>query len=350
MQLYWATWYAFKNNNYGVIIMATLAEMRAKLEALENNNKNKRTTGSSLVYPFWEIPEDSTVQIRFLPDADPDNTFFWKEIQMINLEFPGVKGGDENKRVYIKVPCVEMWGDTCPVHAELRPMFKDSSLEEIARKYWKKRSYIFQGLVMDSPLNEDEVPANPIRRINLGKQLYNIVKNALMDPDMEHLPTDYLNGINFRITRTKKGQYNDYNTSSWSRKESALTEEQLTAVDTNGLVTLTDWMPKKPTAEGVQAIFEMFEASLEGELYDPDRWAAYYRPWGLEYDGAGKQQTTESTAAPKSTVSPNVDRVANLSPTREETVEEAVESPNVSTASSQTAQDILAKIRNRDNA
>lgn len=114
---------------------------------------------------------------------------------MINLEFPGVKGGDENKRVYIKVPCVEMWGDTCPVHAELRPMFKDSSLEETARKYWKKRSYIFQGLVMDSPLAEDEVPENPIRRINLGKQLFNIVKNALMDPDMEHLPTDFINGL-----------------------------------------------------------------------------------------------------------------------------------------------------------
>ena len=334
--------------------MATLAEMRAKLEALENNkNSNKRSTGSSLVYPFWEIPEDSTVQIRFLPDADPDNTFFWKEIQMINLEFPGVKGGDENKKVYIKVPCVEMWGDTCPVHAELRPMFKDSSLEEIARKYWKKRSYIFQGIVLDSPLNETEVPENPIRRINLGKQLYNIVKNALMDPDMEHLPTDYVNGINFRITRTKKGQYNDYNTSSWSRKESALTDEQAEAVDANGLVTLTDWMPKKPSAEGVQAIFEMFEASLEGELYDPDRWAAYYRPWGLEYDGAGKQQTTESTPAAKSTSSANVDRVASLAVTatpQAAVVEEAVESPNVSTASSQTAQDILAKIRNRDSA
>ena len=165
----------------------------------------------------------------------------------------------------------------------------------------------------------------------------------------EHIIYD---GINFRITRTKKGQYNVYNTSSWSRKESALTDEQAAAVDANGLVTLTDWMPKKPSAEGVQAIFEMFEASLEGELYDPDRWAAYYRPWGLEYDGAGKQQTTESTPAAKST---NVDRVASLAVTATppaEAVEavEVVESPNVSTASSQTAQDILAKIRNRDNA
>ena len=79
--------------------MATLADIRKKLEALENNN-NKTTSshsGTSRAYPFWNIGENETVQIRFLPDADGDNTFFWKELQMINLEFPGVKGGDQHR-------------------------------------------------------------------------------------------------------------------------------------------------------------------------------------------------------------------------------------------------------------
>lgn len=330
--------------------MATLADIRKKLEALENNKTTTRSnSGTSLVYPFWNINENETVQVRFLPDADSDNTFFWKELQMINLEFPGVKGGDENKPVYLKVPCVEMWGDTCPVHAELRPMFKDPSLEEVARKYWKKRSYVFQGFVIDNPIAEDveNAPENPIRRFNLGRQLFNIVKNALMDPDMESLPTDYVNGLNFRITRTKKGQYNDYNASSWARKETALTTEQLEAIEEHGLFNLNDWMPKKPTAEQLNAIFEMFEASLEGELYDPERWAAYYRPWGLEYEGAGKQDDTddgETTSESKTKAEPKVEIV-------EEKEEETVaESPNANaTTSSATAQDILAKIRSRNS-
>jgi len=329
--------------------MASLAEIRAKLEALESNKQPKRSTGSSIVFPFWDIAENETVQIRFLPDGDPDSDFFWKELQMINLDFPGVKGGDESKPVYIKVPCVEMWGDTCPVHTELRPMFKDSSLEEVARKYWKKRSYIFQGLVIDNPLNEENLPENPIRRINLGRQLFNIVKNALMDPDMENLPTDYINGLNFRITRTKKGQYNDYNASTWSRKETALTTEQLEAIEEHGLFNLNDWMPKKPSAEHLNAIFEMFEASLEGELYDPERWASYYRPWGLEYEGAGKQESTnesKATDAAESTTSSNLE----VTKEDEKETETVAESPSISASTSSTsAQDILAKIRNRES-
>jgi len=328
--------------------MATLADIRAKLEALENNKQPRRSTGSSLVFPFWDIAENETVQIRFLPNGDPDSDFFWEELQMINLDFPGVKGGDENKPVYIKVPCVEMWGDTCPVHAELRPMFKDASIEDTARKYWKKRSYIFQGLVLDSTLDEKELSENPIRRVNLGKQLFNIVKNALMDPDMDNLPTDYVNGLNFRITRTKKGQYNDYNSSTWSRKETALTEDQLNAIEEHGLFNLKDWMPKKPSAEHLNAIFEMFEASLEGELYDPERWASYYRPWGLEYNGPGKKDTSETVEVKKES---SVERVQNLSVTKtEEETETVAESPSISAStSSSSAQDILAKIRNRES-
>ena len=37
---------------------------------------------------------------------------------------------------------------------------------------------------------------------------------------------------------------------------------------------------------------EMFEASVNGELYDPDRWGAHYKPSGFKIDSAN---TTEST-------------------------------------------------------
>ena len=53
-----------------------------------------------------------------------------------------------------------MWGEQCPVHAEIRPWFKDTTMEDI-RKYWKKRSHIFQGFVTASDMQEDSKPENP---------------------------------------------------------------------------------------------------------------------------------------------------------------------------------------------
>ena len=167
--------------------MATLAEIRAKLAAMDTKSGGSKQGGDNAIYPFWNISEGTSATLRFLPDGDPSNTFFWTERQMIRLAFPGIKGGDM-KPTTVQVPCMEMWGEQCPVHNEIRPWFKDSSLEDMGRKYWKKRSYIFQGYVVDSPLGEDTTPENPIRRFIIGPQIYNIIKGALMDPDMENIP------------------------------------------------------------------------------------------------------------------------------------------------------------------
>ena len=215
--------------------MATLAEIRAKLLAQENKaeNKSNQSRGTDAIYPFWNMDNDSTATIRFLPDDSPDNVFFWRERQVIKMPFAGVVGG-EQKPIIVQVPCVEMWGDTCPVHAEIRPWFKDPAMEDLGRKYWKKRSYIFQGFVVTNPLNED-APENPIRRFVIGPQIFKLLKSALMDPDMENLPTDFDAGTDFRLTKTQKGQYADYSTSNWARKERSLNEEERQAIETHGL-------------------------------------------------------------------------------------------------------------------
>ncbi len=66
--------------------MATLAEIRAKLKAQET--RSERTGGGdNAIFPHWNIPEGSTSVLRFLPDSDESNTFFWKERLMIKLPF-----------------------------------------------------------------------------------------------------------------------------------------------------------------------------------------------------------------------------------------------------------------------
>ena len=144
--------------------MASLAEIRARLQAAEGNKGGQSTGGDNSIYPHWNMEEGQSATLRFLPDANTKNTFFWQERAMIRLPFAGIKGEGDSKQVYVQVPCVEMWGEACPILAEVRTWFKDKSLEEMGRKYWKKRSYIFQGFVRENPLSEDKTPENPIRR------------------------------------------------------------------------------------------------------------------------------------------------------------------------------------------
>ncbi len=303
--------------------MPTLAELRAKL--LEKENKNQRTSSDNAIYAFWNIPFDSTAVIRFLPDGNQSNDFFWVERQMIRLTFPGIVGQNTNKEITIQVPCVEMWGETCPILTEVRPWFKDGSLEDLARKYWKKRSYIFQGFVRDNPMTEDDAPENPIRRFVINPSVYDVVKAALMDPEMTEMPTDFVGGRDFRLIKTKQGDYPNYKTSSYSFSTSSLTEQELEAIEKYELNNLADYLPKKPGEKELRVIAEMFEASVNGELYDPAKWADCYKPFGLEYKGASNGSNADVT----SKLQPSTEAVTDSTP--QLATVEAVSAPVVET-------------------
>ena len=248
--------------------MASLADIRARLQAQDNKSSGSNFSGDNAIYPFWNIPEQSTAVMRFLPDLNESNPFFWAERLMIRLPFTGIKGDNDSKNCFVQVPCMEMFGETCPVLTEVRTWFKDASLEDMGRKYWKKRSYVFQGFVLDSPLAEDTVPENPIRRFIIGPQIFQILKAALMDPELEELPVDYTQGLDFRLTKTTKGGYSDYSTSSWSRRERALDKDEMGAITEHGLWNLSDFLPKKPEETAINVIKDMFEASVDGDAYE----------------------------------------------------------------------------------
>ena len=329
--------------------MASLAEIRAKLLEQETRTTSTRSTGGgdNAIFPHWNIPEGTSATLRFLPDADESNTFFWKERQMVRLEFPGIKGQDEHRPVTVQVPCVEMWGDSCPIHAEIRPWFKDPAMEDMGRKYWKKRSYVFQGFVTQSDLAEDTVPDNPIRRFVISPQIFKIISQALMDPDFPEIPTDYEAGTDFRIMKSTKGQYADYSTSNWARRERSLNQEERDAINTHGLFNLNDYMPKKPNPEELNAIFEMFEASVDGQLYDPERFADYYRPYGMDAPAqSGARPAPAAAPAPAPTPAPAP--VAEAAPAPAPTPElEVATAPAGADEEKPSAQDILAMIRAR---
>jgi hypothetical protein len=252
----------------------------------------------------------------------------------------------DSKQVIVPVPCVEMYGDACPVLAEVRTWFKDKALEEMGRKYWKKRSYIFQGFVRENPIGDDKAPANPIRRFIIGPQIFTLIKGALMDPELEELPTDLLRGLDFRISKTSKGGFADYSSSKWARKESALTEAEQAAIEQYGLFDLSTFLPKRPCEVELKVIKEMFEASVDGQSYDAERWGQYFRPPGVNAPAGSAPAAEETTNVPAPVSSPAPAASSDFDDEEPAPASAPVEAK----PATQKAEDILAMIRARQKA
>ena len=327
--------------------MASLSEIRARLAQSENKQGGQsQFSGDNAIYPHWSMDEGSSATLRFLPDGNTKNTFFWQERAQIRLPFNGIKGEMESKQVIVPVPCVEMYGEVCPVLTEVRTWFKDKSLEEMGRKYWKKRSYIFQGFVRENPISDDKAPANPIRRFIIGPQIFTLIKGALMDPELEELPTDLLRGLDFRVSKTAKGGFADYSSSKWARKESALTEAEQAAIAEHGLFDLSTFLPKKPGEVELKVIKEMFEASVDGQSYDTERWGQYFRPAGVTAPAGSSTPAPavvdeDVPAAKPATVASSFDDEDDVA---------VAAAPVAAKPSTDKAQDILAMIRARQKA
>ena len=331
--------------------------------------KSGQFGGESAIYPFWNNPNGTTAPLRFLPDADETNDFFWREQLIINLAFPGVKGQSDAKPVTVKVPCMEMWKpNSCPITAEIKPWWKDPDLENLARKYWRKKNFLFQGFVVQNPNTQDKAPENPIRKLMINTTVFDIIKAILLSNDVDYIPTDYEHGRDFNLTKTVKGDFANYSTSAWSMRERALSTVELEAIDKFGLFNLNAMLPKKPDDAALNAIIEMFHASVNEELYDLDRWGQFFKPSGFkaETDAVGDDtaqtaSTPAAVAAPvtaasimnkitKPTTAP-VKAAEDTPPWEDDTAK--AKAPAVTTGDTktkmQTPDDILAAIRRRQS-
>jgi hypothetical protein len=112
------------------------------------------------------------------------------------------------------------------------------------------------------------------------------------------------------------------------------------------LFDLSTFLPKKPTDVELKVIKEMFEASVDGQPYDTERWGQYFRPAGVGApQGSGADETAAAPAPVARTAAPAV--VAEDPPFDVEEAPAAA-SPVVKPAGgNQKAEDILAMIRSR---
>jgi hypothetical protein len=103
------------------------------------------------------------------------------------------------------------------------------------------------------------------------------------------------------------------------------------------LFNLNDFLPKKPGEVELKVMQEMFEASVDGEAFDMDRWGQYFRPAGMAARTGDPVAPAATTPAPAP--APEAAPVVEEAPAAAPAAEAAPAEGN--------AQDILAMIRNR---
>ena len=106
---------------------------------------------------------------------------------------------------------------------------------------------------------------------------------------------------------------------------------------------MSTFLPKKPSEAEVRVIKEMFEASVDGQTYDTERWGQYFRPAGVNAPagGSGSVHTDEDAPAPAAKPAP----VAASSFDDED--DAPASAPVEAKPATQKAEDILAMIRAR---
>lgn len=241
-----------------------LAALKAQFGSQKEGGAQGGTQFVNNYYPFWNMKTGQRAVLRFLPDKDESNIRgFLVEKTTHNLFINGQKK---------TVPCLSMYGEDCPVCKISQDYYKSKD-EVNGKKYWRKKQYLAQALIVEDPL-----PANPetgethqgkVRAIALGYQIYNIIKEAFASEDdpLEGIPYDFEDGYDFVIKRTDQGEYPSYTTGTkFLSKQRALSEEELAVVQ-EGMVELKTLLPKNPGFDKVQA---QLSADLNGEDYVDD--------------------------------------------------------------------------------
>jgi hypothetical protein len=159
---------------------------------------------------------------------------------------------------------------------------------------------------------------------------------------LEDLPTDFVHGLDYRMKKGSKGGYADYSTSNGARRERPLSDSEQAAIQQHGLFNLSDFLPKKPGEVELKVMKEMFEASVDGDPYDMERWGQYFKPAGMSQNTGDPVKSTPK-AAPAPAASDDYDD----EPAPKAAPAPKASAPAVAEGGDSRAQDILAMIRNR---
>lgn len=255
-------------------------------------------------YPYYMIPIGSTAVLRLLPDADPDADLPYVTKYTVKLPFNGISGGEHatDAPVICTVVSEETWGQKGVITGAISHLWNGSDEEKaLARAYYRRANYIWQCLVVANPVNEPAtVP--PIRTLNVGKAIHELLTSALTDTEAVYAPYDVTHGRDWRCVPVMQGNYRNYSKSSYSLRERPLSDQEQATIEQHGLRRLADELGTPPSDEAKALLLPLLNDSLNGKAFDAERFGKHYRAFPARN---GDGNATGATSA-----APNAENVA----------------------------------------
>lgn len=221
----------------------SLAELTEQFKQKTNEGGSGNATWK-LFFNFWKADMDTTSVVRFLPDADEENPMgFLVENLTHSLTINGKRE---------TVPCLKMYGEECPICALSQDYYDEKSPnhnETLGKKYYRKKSYIGQVLVMETPIEHDAEQL--VKLIEFGPAVFKQIQAAFQSGDLEEAPYELKGGYNFRIKKTKSGEYASYTTSSFAPKQTDVGDDVIEQLE---LFDLKEYRATKVSREQLEAM------------------------------------------------------------------------------------------------
>jgi hypothetical protein len=157
---------------------------------------------------FWTIAKDAAgngnATFRFLPQKDLEKS-------PIVLTF---RHGFQSAGRWFIEDCPVTIKEKCPICEHSSSIW--SSNEKEARKYWRKKSYIANILMVDDPANPEN--NGKVFLFKFGKSIYDIIMETVAPEDDDEQGVnifDFDEGLNFKLKLVQKGEYNNYDKSKF---------------------------------------------------------------------------------------------------------------------------------------
>ncbi len=283
------------NNTELLELMMSDETATGAMDRLKASLKN-RGSGTNIFYRYKTMPYGSSCTVRFLAaysetsenDVQPE---FWVPKKVVRLRFENPE--QEGSEVALSIPVMQMY-TKCKTENDLvlkqakalfdeadrlRKQGKEEEAKQVHAKgsyHWTRGECLAQIFVNRSSIVENDIPENPIRLVELGKQVMNVI-NATLNSDDPAVKLDYWPchgrvGTDFVIKKTQSGDYPKYDAGScFARQTSPWTTEQIAAFGKYGLWRLEDFLPPRPTDTEYELLAQIVKASIDGEkIWNPD--------------------------------------------------------------------------------
>lgn len=243
----------------------------SKLAALREkfSKQAAQQGGGSQYFPFFTAPYDTTTQIRFLQDKNPNNPLDFLQLKKSHTFMINGK-----KTV---VPCLTMYEDEngvphkCPACDLARDFYKSNDKDH-GKLFYASKSYIAQALIETTPVTKTDggTYEGEIRLLELSTSIYNIIKGAFdSGDDLEYIPYVQLDNnddptYSFRIKRVELAGYANYTNSRFSARPTVV-EDELWNKMVSQAIDLSTVLAKNP---GVKRMEDAIEAVLSGRPMD----------------------------------------------------------------------------------